>query len=138
MKKEITTEVFGNLLGPWTVGEFISALIFAIVGAVLLALLHTTKRDIASARTPVQFSWKFFLFDNAKRFAAAALIILVSIRFLQPLIALIGVKQDNMLVSLFIGAISDWLGLGFQALVRKYGKRVQTLAEEETNSPSKN
>jgi hypothetical protein len=135
MKKEIAGQVAGNLLGPWTAGDFISALIFATIGAVLLALLHTTKRDVTSPGSPVQFDWKFFLCDNAKRFTAAALIILVSIRFLQPLITLIGVKQDNMLVSLFIGAISDFLGLGFQALVRRYGKRVVALAEEEKPKP---
>jgi hypothetical protein len=130
MKQQIT----GNLLGPWAVGDFISAVIFAVIGAALLALLHTTKRDVASPKSPVQFDWSFFLCDNAKRFAAAALIILVSIRFLQPLISLIGVKQDNMLVSLFVGAISDFLGLGFQALVRKYGKRVAALAEQEQSA----
>jgi hypothetical protein len=134
MKKETSAQVFGNLLGPWQPGDFISAFIFAIVGAVLIMLLHTNKRDVTSPHTPVQFSWSFFFFDNAKRIVAGLILILAGLRFLQPLTTSLGIAQENMLVSFFIGAGSDILGLGFQIVLRKYRKKVVAMTEQDISS----
>ena len=74
-------EIKLSLLGSQSCAAFAALVFFALIGLALSGLLQTTKRNVTSAATPVQFSWKFFLRDNWRRWLTAALLIYVALRF---------------------------------------------------------
>lgn len=70
-----------SVLGTDSVSGFMTLAFFAFIGVILSLLLQTTKRDPNSPHTPFEFSWKFLMSDNSKRFLAGLIMIYVSLRF---------------------------------------------------------
>jgi len=68
-------------LGTDSIVAFLGLAFFAFVGVLLSLLIQTTKRDVQSESTPFEFSWKFLMSDNVKRFLAGLILIYVSLRF---------------------------------------------------------
>lgn len=87
------------LLGTDQFIPFLANLIWAYVGALVMVLLITTKRDPASAASPIHFSWSFFWSDNAKKIMATVILILAAVRFSNELFptALAGSKLSTLL-----------------------------------------
>lgn len=69
------------LLGDQTPAAFTALMFYALLTAALSLLLQTTKRDVVSDRTPVDFSWLFFFRDNARRIVASLGLIYLALRF---------------------------------------------------------
>lgn len=92
-----------NLLGPTSLVDYVSSIIFAFIGVFVSLMLHATKRDVNSTNTPVKFSFWFLLKDNWKRLLTGILMVLVCIRFLKELTGL----ELNMFYAFAIGFCND-------------------------------
>lgn len=104
------------ILGDQTKGSFLAYLLFAIIGIIIKLLYHVTQRDANSPNTPVAFSWKFMLTDNALRlFASLALslfVVIICIRFCNEILN----TTLSPIVALLIGYGSDMLAERLKAL----------------------
>lgn len=100
MKQFIST-----LLGGQTASAFAALLFFALLGAAISMLLHTTKRDPNSTATPIRFSWLFFIEDNWKRAITSLLLIYVALRFTPDIIGV----TINEFWAIAIGLCNDKL-----------------------------
>lgn len=89
-----------QFFGPYQPSEFLAYYLFAMLGAVLMLLFSTIKRDPNATSTPVHFSLSFLLSDNVKRIVATLLLIYIAIRFAEQFL---GMRME------------DWkaIGLGF-------------------------
>lgn len=109
--KEFLQAVFGNA----SVAQFAASLLFAYLTAFALMMYRTTKRDVTSNNTPVQFSWLFWWNDNKRRIIANAILIVLAIRFSQAWIG----PDWTTYAGAAIGLISDKLGWLLEALSEK-------------------
>lgn len=73
-------DFFSVLIGPGGPGFFFGYVIIAFICAGVIILVDASNRDVASARTPVKFSLKFWLADNLARVLANILLIPIAIR----------------------------------------------------------
>lgn len=100
-------EFIENLTGDLSVGKFLAAFVFSLVGVALSLLYGTTKRDPNSNRTPLCFSWDFFWSDNMKRILKSAattiLTVFVSLRFTKELLGF----ELSMVIAFLIGLCLD-------------------------------
>ncbi len=94
------------LLGNASFGQFAAGLLFAFLTAFAMLMYRTTKRDVSSPNTPVDFSWKFLWKDNKFRIIANAILIILTIRFSQ---AWIGPEWATY-SAVVVGLVSDKLG----------------------------
>lgn len=117
-------QILDYLTGGIDANKFIAAGIFALVGVFLSLLLGTTKRDVESPRTPIQFDWNYFWSDNTKRFltslATGIIVIFVSLRFAKELF---GVELSMI--------YSFGCGLGFDRLI-EYFKNLRNGKEKSS------
>lgn len=70
----ILSETLKIILGDKPISYYLAGFFFACLAVLLSLYLHSKKRDKYSLNTPIDFSWKFLIWDNAKR-AAASLIV---------------------------------------------------------------
>lgn len=112
------------VLGGYNLGHFIGLFFWALIGAYILMQLNANQRNPSSSRTPIAFSWSFWLRDNIGRVVFNLVLILVAIRFSTDLIELInkvgistaGVTKINEFWALVIGLSSDLLAQGANKL----------------------
>lgn len=98
-------ELLGYLIGQGSVAYLLAAMIYAYIGAFVMLLLNTTKRDPLSANTPVKFSWSFLFSDNNKRIMATVILIFIFVRFGRDIIG----AEVTMYVAFGIGLSCDRL-----------------------------
>lgn len=94
-----------QFLGGYTLGHFLSLFAWALIGAYILVQFNINNRDVSSQRTPVQFSWKFWIKDNLRRTIFNAVLILVTLRFSKEITG----RELNEFWALVIGLSSDGL-----------------------------
>lgn len=70
-----------EVLGTSQYTVLLANLFWAYIGAFVMILLITNKRDPLSKESPVHFSWSFFFSDNVKKIVATIILIFVAIRF---------------------------------------------------------
>jgi hypothetical protein len=99
------SEFIGYIIGPGSVARLVAALLYAYLGAFLMLLTSTTKRDVESIHAPVQFSWSFLFSDNSKRILATIIFIFIFIRFSRELLG----ANITMYAAVGIGLASDKL-----------------------------
>lgn len=69
------------IFGDFTWIQLIAYLWFFIIGYIIYGLTEATGRDIKSLATPVKWSWKFWFFDNWRRYLTTLLCTYVLFRF---------------------------------------------------------
>lgn len=94
-----------NMTGGISLGNFFSYMLLALVGALIVLLWNTSKRDPLDKRTPLCFSISFFIRDNLVRLVLSFLLVWVTIIFSEQML---GVKV-NAWIALGIGAGHDQL-----------------------------
>lgn len=103
--QEFKDIILGNASGA----QFAAAMLFALLTAGAMSLFRVKKRDVASSRTPEDFSWRFFWNDNLKQIIGTLILVFLTIRvsqyWLKPEWAVYG--------AVVIGLISDQLALLF-------------------------
>lgn len=105
MNNSFTSELSHYLLGDISSAAWVASLVFALTGVAISLLYSIDNRDKFSARSPVKFSFWFFLSDNSHRITLNILLILVFLRFTPELIG----KELTMWLALLVG-------LGFDRL----------------------
>lgn len=95
------------ILGDIEPGLYLACLLFALVGVLITLLVGSTMRDPNSKYSPLKFSWRYLLYDNAKRILLNLLLIMVSLRFMTELTGwelsvwkafIIGIGYDSLLL----------------------------------------
>ena len=94
-----------SFLGGYSIGEFASLFAWALIGAYILVQFNINSRDPNSVRTPVKFSWKFWIKDNLRRVVFNGVLIIVTLRFSKEITG----KELNEFWALVIGLSSDGL-----------------------------
>lgn len=72
---------YQNLLGTNDLGTYAAALLFALIGVLMVQLIKARSRDKHSNKTPYSFSFKFMIQDNLREIIIGILLILLSLRF---------------------------------------------------------
>lgn len=73
-------EAIQIIAGGKTLGYYLAGFAFAGL-AIIISLYHgVSKRDAASPHTPVEFSWKFFIWDNTKRVVTTLIVMFLLFR----------------------------------------------------------
>jgi hypothetical protein len=102
-------ELKRNILGPLSVGYYLSAFFFSLLGILLMLYITSKKRDVGSTSTPVHFSWQFLLWDNTKRIFIGLIVMYLLFRFTTEFLQ----RELNMYVALGIGFVVasgvDWV-----------------------------
>jgi hypothetical protein len=66
-------EFFKHIFGDYSFFQLLSFGWFFIIGYVTYGLTEATGRDVKSKNTPVEWSWKFWLKDNRRRYLTTIL-----------------------------------------------------------------
>jgi hypothetical protein len=74
---DFSTVIFGQL----SIGTFFGYVALMLIGTIINSAFDASTRDKQSSKTPVKWSWKFFIADNIKRYVGTALMLYVCIRF---------------------------------------------------------
>jgi hypothetical protein len=69
------------ILGELSIPYYLAAFFFSFIAILLSLYAHSRKRDPASTRTPVKFSWGFLLWDNLLRILATIALMFIFFRF---------------------------------------------------------
>lgn len=123
------------VLGGYNLGQFAGLLFWALIGAYILIQFNANTRDPKAARTPVKFSWSFWIRDNARRAIFNLVLILTSIRFSQEITG----KPINEFWALVIGLSSDLLAQALNKfrlvnLIGTTSKNVDDIRKDNTSS----
>ncbi|HEU5290240.1 MAG TPA: hypothetical protein VFU05_06310 [Cyclobacteriaceae bacterium] len=71
-----------NILGPLSGELYVSLFFFSGLAVILMLYVFAQqKRDKNSPNTPVHFSWKFMLWDNAKKLVVTIILLFLIFRF---------------------------------------------------------
>lgn len=93
--KEFKTLILGNA----SVAYYLAAETFALIALVISLWAGSKSRDIPSTSTPIQFSWKFLIWDNAKRIWIGQLVLFLFFRFCTEILG----RELNMFIAVGIG-----------------------------------
>lgn len=69
------------IFGEFTWMQLFAYAWFFVIGYLIYGLNETTARDVTSPNTPKKWSWKFWFFDNWKRYLTTILCSYVFFRF---------------------------------------------------------
>jgi len=75
------TEFFKTIFGEYNAVQLLGYLWFFFIGYVIYFLTEASGRDVQSEHTPVKWSWKFWFFDNWRRYLTTILCSYVLFRF---------------------------------------------------------
>ncbi|MFA6573719.1 MAG: hypothetical protein WCT13_06180 [Patescibacteria group bacterium] len=78
-------EFLKSILGDYSVPMWFAYSFFALLGTAAFSWIEVKNRDKASVKTPVKFRWKFFVFDNLRRYIATGILIYIQFRFFKEL-----------------------------------------------------
>jgi hypothetical protein len=79
--QDTLTEIKRNLLGPLSIGYYVSAFIMCGIALLVMASYRSRHRDKDSPHTPVHYSFQFMIWDNTKRIGAGLLVMYILFRF---------------------------------------------------------
>lgn len=104
-------EFFSIVLGGYSIFQIFGFIWFFVVGYIIYALTETTGRDIKSKNTPKKWYWKFWFFDNWRRYLLTIFITYVYFIFYTQIS---GHSFENF-DALLLGLVGDGTG----ALIKK-------------------
>jgi hypothetical protein len=111
-------EFIQNLLGSLSPAKYAAGFVFALISAIISLRLHAKNRDKSSFNTPVKFSWRFMIQDNAQRLFTGFLITFSAFRFAPQILN----QEYSMFLAFVVGLINDqvaWLISKIQLKARK-------------------
>jgi hypothetical protein len=75
------SEVKRNILGPLTVGYYLSAFIFSMMAIIISLRVQARERDPKSPTTPLHFSFAFMVWDGSKKISTGLIVMFLIFRF---------------------------------------------------------
>jgi hypothetical protein len=123
-----TSLIISLLLGDGGIEQFIVAMFYAYVGALLLVLISSNKKN--SRKEPFKFTWKNLWCDHTKRIIANLIAIFIAIRFSRDILG-----ADITMYMAFA------IGLGIDGIIQLIQRKTSILPEktkEKESDPEKN
>ena len=74
-------ELFKTIFGEYTTVQLLGYLWFFFIGYVIYFLSEASGRDVHSIHTPKKWNWKFWFFDNWRRYITTILCTYILFRF---------------------------------------------------------
>jgi hypothetical protein len=75
------SELFKIIFGDYTGVQLLGYFVFFLIGYAIYGLTEISGRDVQSPATPVKWSWKFWFYDNWRRYLTTILCTFVLFRF---------------------------------------------------------
>jgi hypothetical protein len=106
---------YNYISGGMTPSHLLAALTFAAFGWITYKVVTGLRRKRASHRTPVKWSWGFWLKDNWKEGFLHAVIMFALVRFAAEILSKSGVSaewiesNDPMWIYFLAGVLKSWL-----------------------------
>jgi len=123
------------ILGELSGWYYLAAFVFSFLAILLSMWAGSKKRDVASSSTPTNYSWRFLLWDNAKRIFMGLIAIFLCFRFASALInralsmeVAVGI---GFFVSIGLDQVIGWLKQRFDFLQMDREKIVEALKPKE-------
>lgn len=124
-------EFFLNIFGEYTVIQLITYLWFFVIGYIIYGLTETTGRDVNGKNTPKNWNWKFWYFDNWRRYLTTILCSYVLFRFY---VEISGHPFSNF-DAVSLGLIGDGIAATLKKRVKRIGadrkKLLENMSEED-------
>lgn len=110
------TEIFKIIFGDFTTIQLFGFVWFFMIGYIIYGITEGTGRDVQSLNTPIKWSWKFWFFDNWRRYLTTILCTYVLFRFYTE----ISGHPFSNIDAISLGLIGD----GIAATVKKRVKAI--------------
>jgi hypothetical protein len=78
---ERMNEFLKTVFGEYSTVQLLGYLWFFVIGYIIYFLTEVSGRDVQSSHTPIKWSWKFWFFDNWRRYLATILCTYILFRF---------------------------------------------------------
>jgi hypothetical protein len=75
------SELLKTIFGEYTTVQLLGYLWFFVIGYAIYFLTETSGRDVQSPATPKKWSWKFWFYDNWRRYITTILCTYILFRF---------------------------------------------------------
>jgi hypothetical protein len=75
------SELLKTIFGEYTTVQLLGYLWFFLVGYIIYGLTEATGRDVKSPNTPIKWNWRFWFYDNWRRYLTTILCSYILFRF---------------------------------------------------------
>lgn len=115
------------IFGDYNWFDLFGYLWFFFIGYLIYGLTEVKTRDVASKNTPEKFSWKFWFYDNWRRYLTTILCTYVFFRFYTE----INGREFTNLDAVLLGLVGDGVAAKIKENVNFFGaKQRQQLTEK--------
>jgi hypothetical protein len=122
-------EIFKVIFGDNTWIQLFGYLWFFIIGYIIYGLTETTGRDVNSPNTPKKWSWKFWFYDNWRRYLTTILCTYILFRLSTEISGHPFGNTD----ALSLGLIGDGIAATVKKRVKLFGADREKLMAKMTN-----
>ncbi|HPC09448.1 MAG TPA: hypothetical protein PLN85_00040 [archaeon] len=119
-------ELIRVLFGDYTWIQLFGYGWFFLVGYFLYSLVETTGRDIHSKNTPKKWNWKFWFYDNWKRYLSTFLSTYILFRFYNE----VSGHEFGYFDAVSLGLIGDGIGATLKRRTKSIGADRKKLLDE--------
>jgi len=131
-------EIIKIIFGDYTFIQLFGYMWFFIIGYLIYGLTEVTGRDVKSPKTPIKWSWKFWFFDNWRRYMTTVLCTYILFRFYTE----ISGHPFEYIDAVTLGMVGDGVAATIKSRVKTFGddreKIMETLkVDEEINTDVK-
>jgi len=120
------SEILKVIFGDFTWIQLFGYIWFFVIGYILYGLTEATGRDIKSRNTPKKWNWKFWYFDNWRRYLTTILCSYILFRFY---VEISGQPFSNF-DAVSLGLIGDGIAATMKRRVKKIGADREKLMAE--------
>ena len=121
-------EIIKIIFGDFTWIEIFGYVWFFLIGYILYGLTETSGRDIQSKNTPQKWNWKFWFFDNWRRYLTTILCSYVLFRFYTE----VSGHPFGNFDAISLGLIGDGIAATMKKRVKAIGADREKLISEIT------
>jgi hypothetical protein len=119
-------EFFKIIFGDFTWIQLFAYVWFFIIGYLIYGLGETTGRDVNSPATPKKWSWKFWFYDNWRRYLTTILCSYIFFRFYN----IISGHDFGYIDAVTLGMIGDGVAATIKERVKAFGADREKLTAE--------
>jgi hypothetical protein len=124
------SEFFKIIFGEFTGIQLLGYLWFFIIGYIIFGLTEVSGRDVPGAKTPVNWSWKFWFHDNWRRYITTILCTYVLFRFYTE----VSGHPFGNFDAISLGLIGDGIAATMKKRVKTIGGDREKLTNEINNN----
>ena len=119
-------EFINIIFGDFTFLELFGYMWFFCIGYVIYGLTETSGRNIQSKNTPIKWSWKFWFYDNWKRYLTTILCTYVLFRFYTE----ISGHSFGYFDAVSLGLIGDGIGATIKNRIKGFTENREELMQK--------